>query len=54
MEEIRSISPHPMVSTDSVYGDYDRDEVSIDFPLKKFIKVVTPGVSNKEIEYTIN
>lgn len=43
-----------LISSDTVYGDFFKDELSIDFPLKKFVRVRTEGVSNKEVDYTIH
>ena len=42
------------VSNDSVYGDFLKDEISIPFPIQKFVRIRTDGVDEREIDHTIH
>jgi hypothetical protein len=41
------------LSNSSIDGDFERDHISIAFPLKKFVKIRTSGVDCREIDQTI-
>ena len=42
-----------MISGQSVFGDSNRDEFCIKFPLKKFKRIRTEGIPHEEIDATV-